>query len=93
MSDARFDIYPQFNDVDLVRFAGMKKRLHALPPDLFPTDTLPDRLARSLTAHRAVHIKELLEAFEFYARVRRRVRRPTMVDLCAGHGLAGSPAC
>ncbi len=29
------------------------------------------------------------ESFEFFPRVRRRVRRPTMVDLCAGHGLVG----
>lgn len=89
MSDPRFQVYPQFNDPERVDFAGMKKRLHALPAELFPTDDLPDRLARSLAEHRAVHIKELLEAFEFFARVRRRVRRPTMVDLCAGHGLAG----
>ncbi len=89
MSDARFSIYPQFNEASRIRFAGMKHRIHSLPAELFPTDSLPDRLARSLAEHRAVHIKELLEAFEFFSRVRRRVRRPTMVDLCAGHGLVG----
>lgn len=89
VSDAPFSVYPQFNDASRVGFAGMKHRIHSLPADLFPTDSLPDRLARSLAANRAAHIKELLEAFEFFARVRRRVRRPTMVDLCAGHGLVG----
>lgn len=89
MSDARFAIYPQFNDASKARFAGMKHRIHALPTDLFPSDGFPDRLARALAEERVVHIKELLEAFEFFGRVRRRVRRPTLVDLCAGHGLVG----
>lgn len=89
VSPARFSVYKQFNDPALQRFASMKHRLHSLPQELFPTENLPDRLARALARHRAVHIKELLEAFEFFAKVRRRVRRPTMVDLCAGHGLAG----
>lgn len=89
MSDARFSAYPQFNDKTLRGFAGMKHRIHSLPAELFPSDHLPDRLARSLAAQRVVHIKELLEAFEFFTRVRKRIRSPTMVDLCAGHGLAG----
>jgi hypothetical protein len=89
VSDARFTIYTQFNDPSRLRFAGMKHRIHSLPADLFPTDSLPDRLARSLADHRVVHAKELLESFEFFARVRRRVRRPTVVELCAGHGLVG----
>ncbi|MCO4773931.1 MAG: methyltransferase domain-containing protein [Deltaproteobacteria bacterium] len=89
MSDDRFRIYPQFNEPSRREFARMKHRVHSLPADLFPTDSLPDRLARSLAEHRVVHIKELLESFEFYYRVRRRVRRPTIVELCAGHGLVG----
>ncbi len=67
----------------------MKHRLHSLPSELFPSDELPDRLARALAAHRVVHIKELLESFEYFAKVRKRIRRETVVDLCAGHGLAG----
>ncbi len=89
VSETRFAAYPQFNDEALHSFAGMKHRIHSLPRELFPTDHLPDRLARALAERRAIHIKELLEAFEFFARVRKRVRSPTMVDLCAGHGLAG----
>ncbi len=89
MSDARFTIYTQFNEASRLKFAGMKHRIHSLPSDLFTSDSLPDRLARSLAEHRVVHMKELLESFEFFARVRRRVRRPTVVELCAGHGLVG----
>ena len=89
MSDARFRIYTQFNEDSRREFAGMKHRIHALPADLFPTDSLPDRLARSLADQRVVHVKELLESCELFDRVRRRVRRPVMVELCAGHGLVG----
>jgi len=89
VSEPRFTIYTQFNEASRLEFAGMKHRIHSLPADLFPTDSLPDRLARSLAEQRVVHVKELLESFEFFARVRRRVRRPTIVELCAGHGLVG----
>ncbi len=85
----KFLAYPQFNDPALRHFAGMKHRIHSLPEELFPSESLPDRLARSLSAHRAIHVKELIEGFEFFMRVRKRIRRPHMVDLCAGHGLAG----
>lgn len=87
--EARFEAYPQFNAADFHRYASMKHRIHALPPNLFPSENLPDRLARSLAENRAIHIKELLEAFEFFSRVRKRIRSPNMVDLCAGHGLSG----
>lgn len=85
----KFVAYEQFNDPALHEYASMKHRLHALPGTLFPTDDFPDRLARKLAEHRVVHIKELLESFEFFARTRKRLRRPAMVDLCAGHGLTG----
>lgn len=89
MSDPAFSVYKQFNEPENRHYAKMKHRLHSLPRSLFPTDHLPDRLAQKLAEHRVVHIKELLEAFEFFSKVRRRVRRRTMVDLCAGHGLVG----
>jgi len=37
----------------------------------------------------AIDAKEFFEAVEFYARVRKRVRRPVMLDLACGHGLVG----
>jgi len=88
-ADVRFQIYTRFNEPANLALAGEKRRVHTFPADLFPTDSLPDRLARALAAHHVMHLKELLESFEFFARVRKRVRRPTMVDLCAGHGLTG----
>lgn len=56
---------------------------------LFPGDSLECRLARLLLEARALPWKELLESFEVFQRVRKRVRRPVVADLCAGHGLTG----
>lgn len=56
----------------------------------FAGDGLPDRVLRSLLRHRAVPFKEILESFEFFERVRRRVRAPVVADLCCGHGLGGA---
>lgn len=47
------------------------------------------RLARALAARGAVDTKEWLEAAELFHRLRRRLRRHTLVDLAAGHGLMG----
>ena len=89
MTDRPFRIYKRFNAPELAHYAKLKVRLHSLPSELFDGEDLENRLARSLIKHRVVHIKELLEAFEFYMCVRKRLRRSTLVDLCAGHGLVG----
>lgn len=57
--------------------------------DWFSRDTHTDRLARALLEQRVLPFKEVLESFEFFARARRRVRRPVVADLCCGHGLVG----
>lgn len=76
-------------DPHLAELAGSRSRLRPQDADFFPGDGLAAQFARALCAERAVPIKELLEAGEFFARVRRRVRRRTVVDLCSGHGLVG----
>ena len=50
---------------------------------------MPDKIARLLGHHKLLNIKEITESFEFFQRVRHRVRRRVMVDLCCGHGLVG----
>lgn len=56
----------------------------------FPAPGLLGRFVRALGARRAVRVKEVLEACEFFAAVRKRVRAPVVVDACAGHGLVGA---
>lgn len=50
---------------------------------------LRDRLVRALLEAQALPVKELIEAFEFFAVVRKHLKTPRILDLCAGHGLAG----
>jgi hypothetical protein len=87
--DLHFKIFPRFDDPEWKRFANLRHRYLGCPADPFPGDGLPDRLGRALVARRAIVLKEILESFELYARVRRRVRRAVMSDLCCGHGLTG----
>lgn len=84
-----FRAFPQFNDPELGRLARVRARLAEHAEVLFPSERFTDRLARRLVRSRSVSLKELLESFEFHARVRRRMRARHVTDLCCGHGLAG----
>lgn len=87
---ASFKIFRQFNDPELRPLAGLRARLDERAADVFASQSLPDKLARALATRRALPVKELIESFEFFARVRRRVRAPRVADLCCGHGLTGA---
>lgn len=87
--DPAFRVFPRFNQPELKRAARVKQRFRHHAAEIFDGAGLPDRFARALAARDAVTLKELLESFEFWARVRRRVRRPVLADLCCGHGLTG----
>ncbi len=86
---ARFRAFRQFNDPALAVLARQRHRVGPRARGLFPSERMTDRIARALCDHKAIDIKELLESFEFLARVRRRLRGPHVVDLCCGHGLTG----
>lgn len=78
-----------FNAPGMARLSGSRSRIDARAARLFEGDALHYRLVRALGRRRALPIKEVVEAFEFHERVRRRVRAPELVDMCCGHGLAG----
>ena len=86
---ARFQVFPQFNDPAMSAILGSRRRLNPLNTVYFPSGTLADRLARSLAEHRAMPFKEVLESFEFFWRVRRRLHATQVADLMCGHGLTG----
>jgi len=88
-SPVAFKAFRQFNDPDMRKNTGLKHRIsHRIAPCFQETRHM-DRLALALSRRRAVPIKEVFESFEFYMRVRKRVRSPVMADLCCGHGLTG----
>ncbi|MEE2787009.1 MAG: methyltransferase [Myxococcota bacterium] len=87
--DRRFKALRKFNSEDGHRLAGRRDRMAPMWNDWFPSDSLVDRLARSLAKYHAIDMKEFCESFEFFQRVRKAVRRPVVVDLCGGHGFVG----
>lgn len=84
-----FRAFRNFNRPELRAIAGIRHRIGKSAPELFPGDGLSRRLVRAIAEHGGLALKEVLEAFEFFDRVRRRVRRPDVADLCCGHGLVG----
>jgi len=78
-----------FNQSELRPLASYRGRVDERAASVFASDSLVDRLVRALAARRAIAVKEVAESFEFFGRTRRRLRAPRMVDLGAGHGLAG----
>jgi len=87
--DVRFRAFKHFNDPELGKYARERHRLGVLTNSVFTGNTPAERLARELGDRRAISLKELLESFEFYSRVRKRMRSAKMADLCCGHGLTG----
>lgn len=61
----------------------------AIAKHYFSGDSLQDRLVREFSEQQLLPIKEILESFEFFTRVRKYVRAPLIADLCCGHGLIG----
>ena len=85
-----FRLLRVFNTEAARGYAGSKVRLGRNSLRFFERDSPVDGLARELANERALPIKELTEAFEFFAVARKYLRRsPVVVDLCSGHGLAG----
>ena len=67
----------------------LKTRLNRDKLIHFASDRMPDKVARVLGELKLVDVKEVVESFEFFQRVRHRVSRADIVDLCCGHGLVG----
>lgn len=64
-----------------------KNRLNEKHLQRFSSDTLFDRIARTVCRAGCLPRKELYEAWEVARRVRRRFRGGRVVDLASGHGL------
>lgn len=64
-----------------------KNRLTPQQQNLFPGNTLFDKIARAVCRAGTLPRKELHEAWEMAKRVRRRYRGGRVLDLACGHGL------
>jgi hypothetical protein len=82
--------FPQFNRTSVDDLVSSTSKLSPQSAQTaFGSDRFPDRCVRELAAERALPIKEIVETFEMFERVREQVRGEVIVDLCAGHGLLG----
>lgn len=86
---AAFKAFRRFNQPELQFYAGLRGRIDMRAWDHFGDRNLPDKIVRAIAARRAVPIKEIFESFEFFERVRTRLRAPHVADMCCGHGLTG----
>ena len=85
----RFRFFPQLNDLpeDQQRWLGSDSRLfESAAQTYFADDSLQSRFVQEIAAQRLLPIKEVLESFEFFARVRKQTRAACVADLCCGHG-------
>lgn len=84
-----FRFLKQFNDRAFAKKTSCRDRLRISDARWFPGDYLSSVFARAMCARRAMPFKEVLESFEFYACVRKKIKAAQVADLCCGHGLVG----
>ncbi len=84
-----FRLLRAFNQDHLKPAASSKTRIGRNWYTEFTGENLVERLVLALADERALPIKEVTEAFEFFAVTRKYLRGEVVVDLCCGHGLAG----
>ena len=84
-----FRAYRQFNPPEMRPLAGAMTRPLPHATRFFPSDSMPDKVARAIGGSRCLSVKEVAESFEFFQRVRHRLNGRVVADLCCGHGLVG----
>jgi len=90
IANSRFKFFPQFNDFEQVAWLSSRQKLQPeFANEYFDSDSLQDKFLTAIAAERLLPVKEVLETFEFFARIRKTVRSPVVADLCCGHGLLG----
>lgn len=83
------DLEPNQHDGPPSKLCAVKSRLNQDKLLHFASDRMPDKIATLLGEAKVIDTKEVIESFEFFQRVRHRISRSVVVDLCCGHGLVG----
>ena len=90
IANSRFKFFPQLNDIKNPQWLSSRQKFSTkFSEKYFNSDSLQDKFLQAIADERIMPIKEVLESFEFFARVRKSVRAETVADLCCGHGLVG----
>ena len=89
-SSSRFKFFPQLNDLEENRWLSSSNSFYSgITEKFFQSDSLQDKFLREISATGVLSIKEVLETFELFARIRKSTKSQVMADLCCGHGLLG----
>lgn len=89
-SKGTFKFFPRLNGQKDLSWTSSGKSINSgLAEAHFSSDSLQNRLVGAMAAEQVIPIKEVLECFEFVARIRKDLRSEHLVDLCCGHGLVG----
>ena len=90
VSNSRFKFFPQLNElVNTAWLSSANSFYPAITDKYFQTDSLQDTFLREIASTKLLSIKEVLESFEFFSRIRKSTKTQLMADLCCGHGLLG----
>ncbi|MFT4543051.1 MAG: hypothetical protein ACI841_002999 [Planctomycetota bacterium] len=84
-----FRLLRMFNQPEQRKHARSRMRVGRASLALFTGDNLFEKIIREIGAERIISLKEVCEAFEFFALTRKYLRAPVIADLCSGHGLVG----
>lgn len=88
--EAKYRCFRQFNKMQIGGLASSRASISShIAERHFTSGSLQDRLVRELGKQHVLPIKEILESFEFFGRVRKHARASCVTDLCCGHGLTG----
>lgn len=88
--DTSFKFFPQLNKVEDKGWFNSSARFRpSYFEQYFQEDSLQNKLLKEIAYNYLLPIKEILESFEYFARIRRKVKAESMCDLCCGHGFVG----
>jgi len=88
--NVKFRFFPQLNEVREKSWMHSHANINLSMTDCyFNADTLQDKFLRSLAEQKVLPIKEILECFEYFSRIRKQTKSACVIDLCCGHGLLG----
>lgn len=88
--DTAFKFFPQLNDVKKRGWFNSGARFRpSYFEEYFNEDSLQSKVLKEIAYSHLLPTKEVLESFEYFARIRRKVKAEIMCDLCCGHGFVG----
>lgn len=88
--NSRFKFFPQLNDLNNTKWLHSTERFSEGVTDRhFTSDSLQDTFLREIAKQKMIPVKEVLETFELFGRIRKTVRSSFVADLFCGHGLLG----